>query len=81
MFGEDFDHEVRTLSLGTKSHKELPQMHKTIFILPHYQTRSSLTLYLVQCIFFFEKMFLTVEPASRKFVCSQLKENKPLKSQ
>lgn len=24
MFGEDFDHEVRALSLGTKSCKELP---------------------------------------------------------
>lgn len=53
MFGEDFDHEVRTLSLGTKSHKELPSKAQNNLILPQYQTCSSLTLYLVQCIFFF----------------------------
>lgn len=67
MFGEDFDHEVRALSLGTKSCQELPnaQNNSHSFTLSDWLFTDSVfdTMYS-----FFEKKFPTVEPASRKFM-------------
>lgn len=81
MFGEDFDHEVRALSLGTKSCKELPnaQNNSHSFTLSDWLFTDSVfdTMY-----FFLRKSFQQWSQLLESLCLFPIKEkDKPLKSQ